>query len=272
VAQPAAPPQPPTPAPAVAAAVKPQPEALEKTVAKPPPAAVRERLAEAKADAAARAAEVVAAPAAAPKAKVAVAPPAAKPDAVAEDGLPRQGQSWTYRATGKWRTSPTRRFRVVAQAVSGNTVTDVLSMIDPARDVESARSTGGKPAFVAWKEIGLEFSPYLAGVGEIARLQAQSGFATPDLDGQWSDWYSKASLVGRESVSVPAGTFNAYKVEVWSNRHRTGSPITVASEPVTVHYHVWYAPEVKRYVKMVRRVIAASSNELEADVFELVSR
>ena len=42
-------------------------------------------------------------------------------------------------------------------------------------------------------------------------------------------------------------------------------------EPVRLHYVVWYAPEVKRYVKLERRLIVASGAENEKDVIELVS-
>ncbi|MNR67055.1 hypothetical protein D3C85_1908520 [compost metagenome] len=42
-------------------------------------------------------------------------------------------------------------------------------------------------------------------------------------------------------------------------------------EPVRVHYLVWYAPEVKRYVKMQRRILSAAGSEMEKDVFELVA-
>ena len=77
--------------------------------------------------------------------------------------------------------------------------------------------------------------------------------------------------LGEESVSVPAGTFSAHKVEVWSTRNATGGPAQAQLEPVGIHYLVWYAAEAKRYVKMQRRVISASNSENEHDVFELVA-
>lgn len=249
----------PAPAPA-AVLVKPAPRARE---AKPEP------------EVAAPAKETVdtpPAPALAVAPPVAPAPPVAKPAAVSSGGLPRQGESWTYRSSGRWPTSPKRSFQVIVQSVNGDVVTETLRMIDPAGGGEVARTRGGKAEFVAWKDIGIEFSPYLGAIGEIARLETQRGIATPDLDGQWSQWFSRMRLIGQESVTVPAGSFSSHKVEVWSSRHPTGSPIQRVSEPVSVQYYVWYAPEVKRYVKMQRRVISATNNELETEVFELVAR
>ncbi len=78
-------------------------------------------------------------------------------------------------------------------------------------------------------------------------------------------------MIGRESVSVPAGTFNAFKVEVWSSRNRTGSQTEAQMEPVRVNYVIWYAPEIKRYVRMQRVVSTVANSESEKDVFELVA-
>jgi hypothetical protein len=87
----------------------------------------------------------------------------------------------------------------------------------------------------------------------------------------WSQWHSEAKVVGRESVTVPAGRFQAHKVEVWSSRSASGGPIMANIEPVRIHYLIWYAPTVKRYVKMQRRVLYASGTEAERDLFELVA-
>ena len=98
-----------------------------------------------------------------------------------------------------------------------------------------------------------------------------SGLATPDLDPQWSGWYSEATVLGRESVQVPAGRFDAIKVEVWSTRKQTGGFSQARVEPLRVYYLIWYVPQVKRYVRMQRRITTADSSESEKDLFELLS-
>jgi hypothetical protein len=117
----------------------------------------------------------------------------------------------------------------------------------------------------------MEFSPYFGAYVDLVRQESLGSLPTPDYDPQWRDWHSKVEVLGRESVSVPAGTFDAFKVEVWSNRRQTGSPATLQVEPVRVRYTIWYAPQVKRYVRMQRTVVSANNSEIEKDLFELVA-
>jgi len=43
-----------------------------------------------------------------------------------------------------------------------------------------------------------------------------------------------------------------------------------ASEPVRMNFMVWYAPQIKRYVKSIRTVRSADGNVMDEDHFELV--
>jgi hypothetical protein len=187
----------------------------------------------------------------------------------ADPRLPTVGQSWTYQVRGKWPTSPKRSVVIRVSQVQGETVVD--SLLDPAAaEPVTRRSRAGQGGFVNWPGIGTEFSPYLL-PGEAEAWRGR-GFATPDVDGQWTQWHSEGQALGREAVQVPAGRFDALKVEVWSNRMPTGGAASAQLEPVRIHYLVWYAPEVKRYVRLQRRVMSAAGQEMERDVFELVSR
>jgi len=185
--------------------------------------------------------------------------------------LPRPGESWTYRTSGKWPTSPRRDIVISVQSVREGLVTDTLRADAEARIVgDSRRAIGSRPGFLKWDQIGLEYSPYLGAFRDLGTLGSLSDFPTPDVD-TWGQWYSQAKVLGRESVNVPGGNFDAFKVEVWSSRSATGGATLAAIEPVRIHYLIWYAPEVKRYVKMQRRVISAASREIEKDLFELVA-
>ncbi|QHE88877.1 toll/interleukin-1 receptor domain-containing protein [Hydrogenophaga sp. BPS33] len=209
---------------------------------------------------------------------LAVAPPAATPvpeaprpaAEAAPAGLPRVGESWTYRTSGKWPTSPKRSIVIAVQSVANGVVTDGLRAEGLASDTR--RSNGSRPMFMSWPAIGNEFSPYLAAFVDMNRMETLRGFSTPDMEPNWSQWYSEAKRIGQETVNVPAGSFHAYKVEVWSSRSATGGPMQAGIEPVRVHYLIWYAPDAKRYVKMQRRVLMASGLEAERDIFELVAR
>jgi hypothetical protein len=182
------------------------------------------------------------------------------------------GESWTYSTSGKWPTSPKRTVVIGVQAVAGGQVTDSLRA-DPASGVpgEVRNLPAGSAGFVNWSILGSEFSPYLGAFNELSGLGTQRGFSTPSVDGQWGQWYSEARVVGQEWVTVPAGRFNAFKVEVSSNRQPSGGAGSMQVEPVRIHYLIWYAPEVKRYVRMQRRLIVASGAENEKDLVELVA-
>ncbi len=210
----------------------------------------------------------------APAAPAAVAAiPERSPDVAStvNAALPRPGESWTYRTSGKWPTSPKRDIVISVQSVRDGLVTDALRADAEARIVgDSRRAIGSRPAFLKWDQIGLEYSPYLGAFRDLGTLGSLSDFPTPDVD-NWGQWYSQAKVLGRETVNVPGGSFDAFKVEVWSSRSATGGATLASIEPVRMHYLVWYAPEVKRYVKMQRRVISANSREIEKDLFELVA-
>lgn len=196
----------------------------------------------------------------------------AEPAATADAAVPRVGESWTYRTSGKWPTSPKRNIVIAVQAVANGVVTDGLRADGGsglAGDVR--RAAGAKPGFLSWDQIGAEFSPYLAAYTDMGSLGTLRGFTTPDVPPNWSQWYSELKVLGQETVSVPAGSFQAHKVEVWSNRRATGGPTQAGIEPVRIQYLIWYTPQTKRYVKMQRRVISASGAENEKDVFELVA-
>ncbi len=213
-------------------------------------------------------------PASLPPAPAAVAAIPERAPEVAREvnaALPRPGESWTYRTSGKWPTSPRRDIVISVQSVNDGLVTDTLRADAEARIVgDSRRAIGSRPGFLKWDQIGLEYSPYLGAFRDLGTLGSLSDFPTPDVD-TWGQWYSQAKVLGRETVSVPGGSFDAFKVEVWSSRSATGGATQAAIEPVRIHYLIWYAPEVKRYVKMQRRMISAASREIEKDVFELVA-
>lgn len=199
--------------------------------------------------------------------------PAHNATVTANATLPVAGERWVYRSSGKWRTSPKRRIEVVARSVAATVVTDALTVLEPdtTGGAEERRSRGDKPDFIGWKSIGPEFSPYFGAFVDLLQQGPFADLPTPDLDPVWSRWQSRVTVLGPESITVPAGTFDAIKVEVWSSRGQTGTSSQARLEPVRVHYLIWYAPQVKRYVRMQRRVTAADNSESEKDEFELVS-
>ena len=128
--------------------------------------------------------------------------------------------------------------------------------------------------FVEWRGQGfylLEFNPFLEAFGGLQNPAAISKLpAMPAENPFHADWYSRARIRGSESVTVPAGTFKSLKVEIDSTRRPTESVGMRGREPVRVLLTLWYAPEVKRTVKMVRIVLTQEGMHLDEDTYELV--
>ena len=194
----------------------------------------------------------------------------AEPASVATPGQPAVGQTWVYRSRGKWGNSPRRTVSVSVDRVEDGLIYESMRLIEPnERTGGSKRSHTTRPAIIDWTWLGWEFAPWLDTSNAIDSGN-WSGFSVPDMTGGWDDWRASAKVVGRESVSVPAGRFEAVKVAVLAQRHRTGSAAESDREPVKVEMTVWYAPEAKRYVKLARTIDAASGMEMERDQIELI--
>lgn len=204
-------------------------------------------------------------------APLAVARPEPVPPAV-NAALPSRGERWVYRTRGKWPTSPKRTVAFTVQSVGDGLVVEQLSQLEPEASsaVQTTRSRAGAASFASWSSVGSEFAPWLAATESWQADASWNNVRTPAM-GEWDDWYTRGAIKGREQVSVPAGSYSAWKAEVWSSRRATGSDTIAAVEPVRVQYLMWYEPQVKRYVKMVRKVTSANGNTIEEDVFELVA-
>lgn len=202
---------------------------------------------------------------------IAATPPL--PEEVIDSRFPNINDQWTYKVRGRWASSPKRTIEVSINSVAPNAVNESMSLIETdSRKILGQRSVRGPVAYVTKSDyLGTEFSPYLGAYGGLEGESNWSAIPTPDTNNFWRNWLSKGNVTGRESVTVPAGTFTAVKVEIISSRMATSGRTEAEREPVWVSYRIWYAPEVKRYVKMVRTITSASGQGIDTDTFELVS-
>lgn len=198
------------------------------------------------------------------------AAPAAEAAPQASGNLPAAGDTWVYRSRGKWPTSPKRLVSITVDKTEGGLIYETMTQLEPdQRPGGTRRSSNTSPAFVDWTWLGWEFSPWFI-TGDAIKKGEWSSIPTPELPGGWGSWFTVGKVVGRGNVTVPAGTFPAIEIEVWAKRHPTGGPAQASVEPTDVRMSVWYAPDVRRYVKMDRRTKSASSFEIERDTVELV--
>lgn len=115
----------------------------------------------------------------------------------------------------------------------------------------------------------LEYSPFALATGEPpATWPAPAGYptyATPYLE-----WRCTVKAGGWESVTVPAGTFKAFRVTVTGERGKDPDPLWWAKQAMRFEQTFWYAPEAKRYVKSVHRAWNMSNAEFAHELVELI--
>ncbi len=134
--------------------------------------------------------------------------------------------------------------------------------VDPRSGKYLSRLLGGSKTL-------LEYLPYaLAGGAPPAAWPVPSGYptyATPYLE-----WTYGVKAIGWESVTVPAGTFRALRIEVEGSRGRDPDPFWWPKQAERFAHTIWYAPEAKRYVKARHRAWSMTSALFADDAVELL--
>jgi len=212
------------------------------------------------------------------RAKAALARRGSKSDAsVGAPGLPAAGTTWTYGFVERVFGGQEMDVTVRAVRVDGTVVEEQVTSNAPGaqdtRRVVNARDSRFLDYPLDSNNDLIELSPYL--------LAANDGKApgdVPDPQGYPSGGAGYPGFIatvtehGWEQVTVPAGTFRALRVTV-SGRRSNGFH-TRASATGRFEMTIWYAPEVKRFVKMVQKIWSADAfaQSLTAeDVVELRS-
>jgi hypothetical protein len=168
-------------------------------------------------------------------------------------GLPAVGDAWTYRLTERRRSNRTERDYVVKIASVSATEIVEHSVLD---EDSSGQSQHGPGAYLVSSGASV-FSPYLAAFTDLTTQPALGMIAIADpVCSAHLTCDARASVVGREVITVPAGRFETIKVKV---EHGWRGPKTTMSSdgglgPDSRELLVWYAPAVKRAVKFSSRV------------------
>ena len=195
----------------------------------------------------------------------AAAKAAAKPSAqAAAPGPLAPGNAWTYRVVGKQSASRGMQQVTLAAVTDGILIEEILA------DGTNARAEHRKGFYLAPAGNVTLFSPYLAVFGAPAAGPLDN-IEVLDMRTCNAGWTCsvRGRVVGRDRVQVPAGTFDATRVEItqtWLAPPISYSPGENVSRTLTV----WYAPEVKRAVKFSGRGGPSRSVDTEFDI-ELVS-
>ena len=203
---------------------------------------------------AAQPAAPVARPSTAPAAPVALAVPSGS-------RLPQPGDTWTYRLSYPKRFGvptpqpSTRTFIVKVDSVSDSAIVDQV-LVDGAAAMSSQHTAG---AYLLTQGVSV-FSPYFDAFGSAPPRYSPVGNVTIQEPQCRTTHFCTASarVVGTETVTVPAGKFNAVRVvveESWrpgpSAKQLGQFGMATANGGRTLT--IWYAPEVKRAVKFSSR-------------------
>lgn len=112
----------------------------------------------------------------------------------------------------------------------------------------------------------VEFSPYLQAFGALP----QAGPVAVPRPAFGPAFTGRARLRGGERVTVPAGSFDAVRMDY--DVSRTPSPtLRPRLDPVFILGAVWYAPAVKRPVRWTVVTRADQQNVIGDDTYELES-
>jgi hypothetical protein len=184
---------------------------------------------------------------------------------------PRVGESWRYQYTSAIRNVPPRVLEVRVLDVTDEGVRDRLSADGEAAGDE--RRFGSALELVARPVSGLmvyEFSPYLLAFGG---FPAGSGtFAAAVPPSSWgTQWTATVTVRGSERITVPAGSFDALRVEIHGSRLFIRGQMDDAIDPVWLDATVWYAPAAKRVVQFAYFTQAWGRNFLARDQHQLVA-
>jgi hypothetical protein len=186
---------------------------------------------------------------------------------------PKPGDTWAYRSHSIWKNVPERTFQHHALVVSDSEIKESMSLSGAATpvDTQTFRNT---PSVIERRLQGVtrqEFSPFLLAFGSVDVGRVWKSLKIPEeADPFFTGWYTEAKVIGWERVTVPAGSFNAIRVDVQSARRGTGNPAMASAELARIFQSIWFVPEVKRPVKEVRTTYAVGGNRLDQDTYDLV--
>jgi len=194
---------------------------------------------------------------------------ALKPTALDPSRAPKVGAKWTYGYRSDWSAVAPRTLTYTVIAVDSRGIQDRLAQPD-------APGSGGDRLFTSAWEVAArpltnlmvhEFSPYLLAFGD-APIGERVNVTMPPV-GWGTTWTTTGRAVGSEKITVPAGTFDAMRIEILGTRLFVSGQMDSAADPVRLYATAWLAPAVKRAVRFTFQTQAARLNLLSRDHYDL---
>jgi hypothetical protein len=201
--------------------------------------------------------------ASAPAPNVAAAPVVNLPAA-----MPRVGDSWKYLYTDQWTKVSRGPIIYEVTAVTEQEIRESVRKDNSSAAEERTHSRAAR--FIDNSLMNLpEFAPYLQAFGKLETTATWD--SVPAESGNINKWNYSGRVIGTETVSTAAGTFNTLRVQL-EGRRTNSLPLNVMYIPEAIQatYIAWYSPEAKRFVKVTRELRTLTGNALDRDLYELV--
>lgn len=191
---------------------------------------------------------------------------------------PRAGDAWRYEFRSVFRLPAARTLEVRVLEAGPEGVRDRFAVEDGAdgdeRAFTSALEMAERPLLPPRRLVDrlvptltvVEFSPYLLAFGA---LPDDGPVATP-MPNAGPAFTGRARLRGNERVTVPAGSFDAIRMDFDISRTPSVT-LRPRLDPVWTLGTVWYAPAVKRPVRWTIVTRASERNVVADDTYELAS-
>ncbi|MEK6591639.1 MAG: caspase family protein [Pseudomonadota bacterium] len=186
---------------------------------------------------------------------------------------PLAGESWTYRLVDERHERLLATVTHEVATVTGNTISEAITIKEQPR----WRSQEDTPLEMLLFEQRLadglilqQFTPFLGVHAELAVGANWKDIAGLSSMSSFDAWQSSAKIVAREKITLPAGEFNAFRMEFEASR-RAPTNYRDLSTVTRISLVAWYVPETKRVVKTVRKTYNQRGGTLDTDRYELLS-
>ena len=190
--------------------------------------------------------------------------------------LPKPGTTWRYRYSDRKYTRVRHDFDVRVESVDGLVVNETLTPLvggQTTRTAIAAADLRFVNRSLPTTRTLVEFAPYLLSRSESppSPLRIRSGSGYPVDAATNAEWQVVATSSTSASVTVPAGTFQAARMDLKGTRRTSPDLSRRSIETGRFEFVAWYAPETHRLVRLQHRVWYGNNALAQDEVVELLS-